>query len=105
MSTWGRRGLSRHVRDRILDRDHHTCVLHYDGCTVVATEVDDIIPVSVLGVTNRDLLTDDNRQAVCGHCHHIKTEVTRLAAWKAKQQHRRERLHLPVKPHPGDMRR
>lgn len=93
MSTWGRRGLSRTVRTRILDRDGHVCQLGYPGCTYIATEIDDIIPVSQLG--------DDNRQAVCAACHHVKTEAHRIAAWRAAQKRRRERLH-PTVPHPGD---
>jgi 5-methylcytosine-specific restriction endonuclease McrA len=100
MSTWGRRGLSRGVRARILQRDGGVCQLGYPGCTYAATEIDDIIPVSVLGV-GREQLDDNNRQAVCHHCHHIKTEAHRLAAWRASQQRRRERLH-PVQPHPGE---
>ena len=101
MSTWGRRGLSRTVRTRILDRDGHVYQLGYPGCTYIATEIDDIIPVSQLGDVSREQLTDDNRQAVCAACHHVKTEAHRIAAWRAAQQRRHERLH-PTVPHPGD---
>lgn len=102
MSTWGNRGVPRHVRVRILDRDGGVCQLGYPGCTYIATEIDDIVPVSVLGV-GRDQVDDDNRQAVCHHCHHVKTEAHRIAAVKASAQHRYERRHLPVpKKHPGD---
>ena len=78
------------------------CQLGYPGCTYYATEIDDIIPVSVLGV-GREELDDDNRQAVCSSCHHVKTERHRLAAWRASQQRRYQRRHLPVKPHPGEL--
>ena len=101
MSTWGRRGLSRAVRTRILDRDGHVCQLGYDGCTDIATEIDDIVPVSQLGGVSREELTDDNRQSACHACHAVKTEAERLAAWRAAQQRRRERLQ-PTVPHPGD---
>ena len=80
MSTWGRRGLSRAVRRRVLERDGGVCQLGYPGCTYVATEIDDIIPVSQLGDVTREELTDDNRQAVCAACHHRKTEAHKLAA-------------------------
>jgi 5-methylcytosine-specific restriction endonuclease McrA len=101
VSTWGRRGLSRAVRARILARDGGVCQLGYPGCTYHATEIDDIVPVSVLGV-GREQLDDDNRQAVCHHCHHVKTEAHRIAAVRASQQRRAARRHLPVAPHPGE---
>ena len=104
MSTWGRRGLSRAVRARVLERDGHTCQLQYDGCLGIATEIDDVIPVSQLGDVTREDLTDDNRQAVCSHCHHVKTETHRIAAVKAAAARRYARRHLPVEPHPGEMR-
>ena len=96
MSTWGRRGLSRSVRARILARDNGMCQLGYPGCSYFATKVDDIIPVSVLGV-GREELTDDNRQSVCSSCHRVKTEAHRLAAVKAAAQRRHERRHLPYR--------
>lgn len=101
MSTWGQRGVPRHIRMRILERDGGVCQLGYPGCTYIATEIDDIIPVSVLGV-GRDQVDDDNRQAVCAACHHRKTEAHKLAAMKASTQRRHARRHLPVKPHPGE---
>ena len=61
VSTWGRRGLSRSVRALILARDNGMCQLGYPGCSYFATEVDDIIPVSVLGVGREDLLTTTGR--------------------------------------------
>ena len=100
MSTRGRRGVPQHVRIRIFERDGYTCQLQYVGCTIIATEVDDIINVASLGVT-REQVTDGNRQAVCRHCHAIKTEAERMRAWRADQQRRRERKR-PVQPHPGD---
>ena len=102
MSTWGRRGLSRGVRNRILDRDNHTCQLRYDGCTVVASEVDDIVPVATLGGVSREQLTDDNRQAACSHCHAIKTERFKLQRIQESAAYRDARRHLPRKPHPGE---
>ena len=65
---------------------------------------DDIIPVAQLGNVSREELTDDNRQAVCSSCHHRKTEATKLAAIKTSAAHRRARLRLPQRPHPGEMR-
>jgi hypothetical protein len=82
VSTWGGRGLSRGVRARVLGRDGGVCQLGYDGCTFYATEIDDIIPVSVLGV-RREELTDDKRQAVCSSCHHINLVRNILVLQKA----------------------
>jgi hypothetical protein len=94
--------LSRGVRARVLARDGGVCQLGYPGCTYYATEIDDIVPVSVLGI-GREELTDDNRQSVCHHCHFVKTERHRIAAMKAAAAHRYERRHLPVpKKHPGE---
>jgi hypothetical protein len=47
VSTWGQRGVPRHVRIRVLERDRGVCQLGYDGCTYIATEVDHIVPVAV----------------------------------------------------------
>ena len=84
MSTWGRRGLSRAVRTRILDRDGHVCQLGYDGCTYIATEIDDIVPVSQLGGVSREELTDDNRQSACHACHAVRL---RPNGWPRGGQH------------------
>ena len=67
MSTWGRRGLSRAVRaPRTRTRRPRLPARQYDGLHLgVATEIDDVIPVSQLGDVTREDLTDDNRQAVC----------------------------------------
>ena len=39
VSTWGNRGVPRHVRVHVLDRDGWRCQLGYDGCTFRAEEV------------------------------------------------------------------
>ena len=101
MSTWGQRGVPQHVRERVLERDGWRCQLGYPDCTVISAEVDDIIPVSVLGVS-REECDDTNRQAVCHACHRIKTEAHRLDAARAAAARRYARRHLPVKPHPGE---
>ena len=46
VATRGQRGVPTQVRVRVFERDGHTCQLRYAGCTVDATEIDDIIPVS-----------------------------------------------------------
>ena len=48
MSTWGRRGLSRAV-GAAFSNATGALPAQYPGCTIVATEIDDIIPVSLLG--------------------------------------------------------
>ncbi len=55
------------MRARILARDGGRCQLGYPG-TYIATEIDDIIPVSLLGGVPREELTDDKRQSVCSSC-------------------------------------
>jgi hypothetical protein len=37
-----------HIRIRIFERDHGQCQLQYPGCLGLATEIDDIIPASLL---------------------------------------------------------
>lgn len=101
MSTWGRRGVPAAKRRRILDRDNHTCQIFGPGCTIEATEVDDIIPVSVSGISRADA-DDDTLQAVCHHCHHRKTERERLTAVAASNARRQARKRLSAKAHPGD---
>jgi 5-methylcytosine-specific restriction endonuclease McrA len=100
MSTWGRRGVPRSKRNRILNRDNHECQIRGIGCTIVATEVDDIIPVSVSGISRADA-DDDMLQAVCHYCHHRKTERERLTALAASNARRAARRR-PSQPHPGD---
>lgn len=100
MSTWGQRGVPRHKRRRILNRDNHECQLRLPGCTIEATEIDDIIPVAVSGVSRANA-PDDNLQAVCHQCHAVKTEHERRtahAAYYARRKQRRQHL----RPHPGD---
>jgi hypothetical protein len=101
MSTWGRRGVPRAKRNRILKRDGYECQIRDIGCTQLATEVDDIIPVSVSGIS-REAAADDMLQAVCYHRHRRKTECERLRAYKASNARRLARRRLPSKPHPGD---
>lgn len=103
MSTWGKRGVPTHTRIRVLERDEWQCQLGYDGCTYHATEVDHIIGVAALGVDRAQANDADGLQSVCAACHARKTEAQRMTAWRAHQQHRHERRHLPVSKHPGAM--
>ena len=50
--------------------EHHpSCQLRLDGCTVAATQIDHIIPVSV----RRDLvMVPSNCRAACAHCNHSR---------------------------------
>jgi hypothetical protein len=101
---WGNRGVPQYIRARILERDHGTCQLGYDGCTIAATEIDHAVNVASLGITRAQ--ADSNEyllQAVCHACHTRKTEHERLTAWRASQQRRHQRRHLPVpRKHPGE---
>jgi len=77
----------------VLDRDGNTCQPRYTGCTVTATEVDHIRNA---GRPSRDRWQPDdinNLQAVCRHCHSIKTRreaATARSSWKR-----------PAEKHPG----
>lgn len=56
-------------RAKALQRDDHRCVIRGPRCTVHATQVDHVIPVSAGG-------TDDlsNLQSVCANDHNAKTQ-------------------------------
>lgn len=73
----------------VLRRARNTCELAYHGCTIQATEVDHIVPLAGHGY--------DNLQAVCQHCHRIKTEPERMEGFQQYQ----DRGKRPTKPHPG----
>lgn len=73
------------IRPTVLARDRYTCQLRYDGCLVVATDVD------------HKLRGDDHRlenlQAACGWCHQRKSSSEGAAA--------RPRLNRSPEPHPA----
>jgi 5-methylcytosine-specific restriction protein A len=101
VSTWGTR-LGRvppQQRARVLERDGHICQLQFAGCTIVASVVDHAVPLASGGGAD-----PDNLQAVCESCHVIKTAAEKLTGIRASAARRRARRHLPVKPHPGEMR-
>lgn len=101
---WGtgardRTGTAEHKkqRQRILRRDRHQCQLRYAGiCTLTATEMDHRSNVAAGGTDD-----DENMQAVCHQCHARKSSLEGVAARKANQSRRRQRLTLPTTPHPG----
>jgi 5-methylcytosine-specific restriction endonuclease McrA len=68
-SSWGRGSTrqSRRERATVLEQ-HPRCHLGYEGCTLVATEDDHVIPKWRGG-------SDDlgNRRGACHHCHAIKS--------------------------------
>jgi 5-methylcytosine-specific restriction endonuclease McrA len=101
VSTWGQRGVPRAKLQRVLQRDGYECQIRDTGCTQLATEVDDILPVSVTGITRADA-TDDMLQAACHACHARKTERERLKGLAASNAHRAARKRLPARAHPGD---
>lgn len=53
----------RRTRAYVLARDHHTCRIGADGCTVRATHVDHIIPRENGGTDE-----ESNLRAACEHC-------------------------------------
>ena len=86
-----RRSFPANTRRQILDRDHWTCQLHYPGCQGYAPIADHIVPHAEGGT---DKAT--NGQAVCSHCHAIKTRQEQ-ARGRARQPSRLR----PPEPHPG----
>lgn len=96
MSRWGtRRGVPRHVRERIMSRDRGECQLGYlNHCTIIATEIDHV------GDPHDD--SDDNLRAVCSPCHRARTMQQSRAGSAASAARRAARRKLPQKPHPGD---
>ena len=101
MPPWGsRRGVPRHVRERIHARDGGMCQLGLPGCTVYSEAVDHIIPISVTGMS-REYDDDENLRAVCNHCHHIVTEQHRIARVKEAAAYRRARLEAAGQASPG----
>lgn len=100
MTTWGQgstRG-NRKARATALERDNWTCQLRYPGCTGQASIADHIVNIASRGVRRADALDPDDLQAVCPHCHQIKTQ-REAGTGKAK---RKARTRLPTTPHPGD---
>lgn len=94
---WGQhtpRGWHR-VRRIVLQRDSHICMLHYAGCTEVATECHHIISVAALGISREDALDPDDCIAVCSACHRIETHKQARDARHAKR-------HRRTPPHPAD---
>jgi 5-methylcytosine-specific restriction protein A len=52
------------TRRYVLERDAYRCQLRHDGCTLVADQVDHIVPLSAGGAE----LDPRNLRASCGHC-------------------------------------
>ena len=89
MSTWGtRRGVPRHIRVRILERDGWRCQLGLPGCEYHACQIDHIAGVAQLGYANDD---DDNLRSVCSSCHRVRSNAQRDAAVRGSA--RRPGLH------------
>jgi len=63
----------RRIRQHVLNRDHHTCMLRYpQQCTTRATQVDHIVSFA----DRPDLELDPtNLRAVCGPCHEHRTAL------------------------------
>lgn len=60
------------IRAGVLTRDQWQCQLRYDGCQILATEVDHIQP--------GDDHTPANLQSVCARCHSTKSAREGVAA-------------------------
>ena len=85
------RGVPKAVADQVMARDHYECQAQLHGCTVIANEVDHVVPVFEGG--NDEL---ENLRAICSSCH--KEKKTTGEATRATQ---RRRQPIWAKPHPG----
>jgi hypothetical protein len=65
------------TRERILERDHHTCQLRLSDCTSTA---------STVTVIDETTTGDDNLRAACEHC--ARTEWEQLEVERIKDQPR-----------------
>jgi 5-methylcytosine-specific restriction endonuclease McrA len=63
----------RKVRAFVLERDEGVCQLRLPGCTVVADEVDHIVPVKAGGA----LLDPTNCRASCRFCNRSREDQSR----------------------------
>jgi len=84
--------LQRKQRAFILARDPQ-CYLGYDGCTIVSTIEDHVIPLAQGG----DRWSFSNRRGVCEPCHKVKTQAEAQAARAAVMA----KAKRPAQQHPG----
>ena len=82
----------RRIRKQILERDNHLCQIRSDGCTVVATEVDHIVPTSKGG----GWFDPTNLRGSCFSCNNKRVDRKRTEGWRTA----RTRIVLVVGP-PG----
>ena len=71
------------VRKRILERDGHTCQIRTPKCTIHATHVDHIIPVTQGG----PWWDPDNLRASCAPCNYSRIDRTRSEQWRTADTH------------------
>jgi 5-methylcytosine-specific restriction endonuclease McrA len=104
MSTWGQGSTraSRKARTAVLNRDHHICRLQLACCTFTATEAHHVESITGQGVSRAQATEIEDMVAACSSCHQQVTEQQRKAAWRADQQRRHKRRHLPQTAHPGE---
>jgi 5-methylcytosine-specific restriction endonuclease McrA len=73
----------RRVRVQILERDRGLCQLRLEGCTVIADEVDHVIPISAGG----GLYDPENCRAACRHCNRRRANLRRqqVKPWASRE--------------------
>lgn len=71
-------------RRRILHRDNNDggCQLRFEGCTLIATQVDHKVPT---WYTDQEEVDDDDLQGVCESCHQKKSSFEGVQAKKIKK--------------------
>lgn len=99
----GRRAFPKRTARHILRRAGHTCQLELPGCTGTATHADHIIGwanATALGWDPAAIDHPDNGQALCPHCHTLKTQAEAQQG-KQRAAARRPSAKRAARPHPG----
>lgn len=87
------RGAPKHIRQRVLQRDQHTC----QQCGAPGNEVDAKLN-DKRGGSHTDL---DNLWTLCASCHDVKTYGERVHGLRKSAAYRAARRRLPQQKHPG----
>ncbi|BBU23276.1 HNH endonuclease signature motif containing protein [Mycobacterium xenopi] len=104
---WGNRPRShipKRIKDQVRRRDK-TCQLAYPGCTQRIDEMDHIIGLAAQGIPRTPVLSANEIQGVCRHCHAIKTQAQATAGRQRAiaQRGNLSRRYRNHEHHPGLM--
>lgn len=80
--------------------------MQYLGCTGSIEEMDHVEGLAALGIPRTPVLSANDIQGVCRHCHAIKTDGQRrdgIARAKARRGGHVSRKYRDVERHPGQL--